>query len=105
MAAVSAAVGLHSKEAHMDDERYSRSVRMVCSTCASGDFDFESEDGPYRCTSCDRVFTHEELVRENGHIIDPEVEEMGAEVLKDAEKEIDAMLRKAFSGSKHIKFK
>jgi hypothetical protein len=89
----------------MDDEKYSRSVKLICSTCASGDFEYEDENGPYRCVSCDRVFTREELMGENGHIIDAHVEEMGAEVLKDAEREIRDMLGKAFSGSKNIKFK
>lgn len=89
----------------MDDEKYSRSVKLICSTCASGDFEYESDEGPYRCVSCDRVFTRDELIGDNGHIIEAEVKEMGAEVVKDAQKELNAMLRKAFSGSKHIKFK
>ncbi len=89
----------------MDGESYSRSVKMICATCASSDFEFEGDEGPYRCVSCDRAFTREELIGENGHIIEAEVSEMGAEVLERAQKEISDMLQKAFSGSKDIKFR
>ncbi len=89
----------------MDFAKRSRSVMMICSTCGSGDFEYEDEAGPIRCSSCDRIFTRDELIRENGHVIDAETEEMGADVFKDAEKDLSASLRRAFSGSKHIKFK
>lgn len=89
----------------MDDRKYSKSITMVCSTCGSGDFEHEDEDGSYRCVSCDRVFTREELMRENSHIIDASVDQTGAEMLKDAAKETTSILRRTFSGSKNIRFK
>ena len=86
-------------------EEHSRSIKLICSTCASDDFEYENEEGPFRCVSCSRILTRDELISESGHIIEDEVNEMGAEVLKDAQKELSAAFRKAFSGSKHIKFK
>lgn len=89
----------------VDAEKYSRSIKLLCSTCGNGDFEFEDEAGPLRCTSCDRVFTRDELIRENGEIIESEMDEVKAEILGDVKKELSDSLRKAFSGSKYIKFK
>lgn len=88
----------------MDDD-YSRSIRMHCSTCGSTDFEFEDEAGPIRCTSCDRVFTREELIRENGEVIEAEVDEMKSEIVRDMERYARDSLRKALRGSKFIKIK
>jgi ribosomal protein S27E len=89
----------------MDAEKYSRSIAMMCPTCGHEDFEFEQDEGPIRCTSCSRVFTREELIRENGEVIEAEVDELKADVLKDARKELSEGFRKAFQGSKHIKFR
>ena len=85
----------------MADDKYSRSVSMQCSTCGGTRFEFEGKAGPYRCVGCDRTFTREELMRENGGRVDDEVEAMKGEIVKD----LRAHLHKAFSGSKHIRFK
>lgn len=91
----------------MDENKYARSVSLICSTCGSTDFEYDKErdEGPIRCASCDRVFSRGELVRENGANIDAHVEEIGNEVAKDLERELNASFRKAFSGSKHIRFR
>lgn len=89
----------------MDAEKYTRSVRLLCSTCGSSDFAYEDAAGPLRCNSCDRVFTRDELIAENGAIIENELDEMKAQVVGDFGKEMREMLRKSFSGSKHITFK
>lgn len=91
----------------MDAEKYNRSIKLHCSTCGSTDFDHDRErdDGPIRCTSCDRVFTRDELIRENGATIDANVAEVKKEVVADVQKQLNETLRKAFSGSKHIKFR
>lgn len=87
----------------MDAEKYNRSIRLLCSTCAGSDFEFEDAAGPLRCTSCDRVFMREELIAENGEIIEAEVAEAKAEILSDVTKELRDSLRKAFGGSKYIR--
>jgi hypothetical protein len=85
----------------MDDDKYSRRVSMQCSTCGGTAFEYDDESGPYRCTGCDRTFTREELLRENGERIENEVDEVKGEIVKD----LRDKLRSGFSGSKHIKFK
>jgi methylphosphotriester-DNA--protein-cysteine methyltransferase len=89
----------------MDADKYARSVTLMCPTCGHKDFERADDNSPLRCTSCDRVFTREELIRENGEVIEAEVEELKTEVLRDAKKEQHETLRKAFKGSKHIRFK
>lgn len=90
----------------MNKGKYDRSIRLHCPTCGGTDFEHDEHgDGPIRCTSCDRVFTRDELIRENGEIIDANVEEVKKEVVADLQKEMRDMLRKTFSGSKHIKFR
>lgn len=89
----------------MDASKYSRSVAMLCPTCGNTDFEHEADNSPLRCVGCDRVFERDELIRENGEVIEAELDEMKAEVLREAKKELRDTLRKAFKGSKHIKFK
>jgi uncharacterized protein (DUF111 family) len=89
----------------MDSEKYSRSIKLLCSTCGASDFEFDDESGPLQCTSCDRVFDREELIRENGGLIETEVDDLKAQVAGDVTRQLSDRFRKAFSGSKHIKFK
>jgi hypothetical protein len=85
----------------MSDDKYSRNVSMQCSTCGGTAFEFEDKGGPYTCKGCDRIYTREELLRENGGRIESEVDEVKGEIVKD----LRDTLRKSFSGSKFIKFK
>lgn len=89
----------------MDADKYARSVKMLCPTCGNTNFEHDSENSPLRCVGCDRVFEREELSRENGEIIEAELDEMKADVVRDARREFQDTLRKAFKSSKHIKFK
>ncbi len=89
----------------MAGSNFDRSVSMQCSTCGGTQFEYEAETGPFRCVGCDLSFTREELMRENGGLIDNEVGEMAAEVGKHAREELRKSLRKALSGSKHFKLK
>jgi len=47
----------------------------------------------------------EELIHENGVVLNSAVDEMKAEVLEDVQKELKDMLKKAFSGSDHIRIR
>lgn len=89
----------------MKAEKYDRAVAMICPTCGNTQFEYDDASDQLRCVSCDRVFERDELIRENGEIIEAKATEMGAEVLRDATKELRESLRKAFKGSKHITFK
>jgi transposase-like protein len=85
----------------MDADKYSGRVSMQCSTCGGTAFEYESGDGPYRCKGCDRTFTRDELLWENGGRIESEVQEVKSDIVNDLRSE----LRNAFSTSKYIKFK
>jgi len=89
----------------MKSKNYDRQLSLTCTTCGESQFEYDDkiseEIRGYRCVCCDRVFTKDELVKENGEILEEHLNEIGEEVLKDAVKE----LKKAFKGSKYIKFK
>lgn len=89
----------------MEDRKYNRSITLLCPTCGHKDFERDDEDGPIRCTSCDRVFTRDELIRENGPVIEAEVAEVKAEVVADLRKHLHDSLAKAFRGKKGVRFK
>ena len=78
---------------------------MQCPTCGNTDLNFDpaDENGPVECPSCTRVMTREELVQENGRLIEAAVEGMGKEITKDVEKELSSMLKKAFGETLHVK--
>ncbi|SFI55481.1 hypothetical protein [Caulobacter sp. UNC279MFTsu5.1] len=82
---------------------HSRSIGLRCSTCGGADFkrDPALDDGPIECATCERVFSRDELIRENGEIIDNAVDEVKTEIVAD----FKAELRKAFRGSKFIKIR
>jgi hypothetical protein len=84
---------------------FNRSVSMQCSTCGGTQFEYEAEAGPFRCVGCDRSFSREEVLRENGLPIDNEVGEMASDAAKYARDELRKSMRKAVSGSKHFKLK
>lgn len=90
----------------MDSSKYDRAISLMCPTCGHKEFAYdESGDGPMRCTGCDREFSRDELIAENGEAISGEIEDLKAEVLKDMRNEMRDTLKNAFKGSKHIRFK
>lgn len=84
---------------------YSRSLELLCPTCAGSSFEFDKDIDQavrtYQCGGCGNSFSHEHLMQSNSARIDAEVEAIGEEVLGDAMKE----LRKAFASNKFIKIK
>ena len=93
----------------MKSEKYNRQISLMCSTCGGTQFEhddaLEEEMREYRCASCDRIFSHDELLNENQASFEANFQEMGDEILKDAQKELDKSFKKAFRGNKFIKFK
>ncbi|SFP58481.1 hypothetical protein SAMN03159463_04514 [Mesorhizobium sp. NFR06] len=87
-------------------DKYARSVTLLCPTCGNTQFEFEGSDhnvNSIRCPSCDRTFTKEELIHENGEVVSASVDEMSREIINDITKDFKAGLKKAFQGSKFIK--
>lgn len=93
----------------MKPENYNRNITLLCPTCGCSDFSYqEGSDESIQvmtCASCDREFNKDELIQENRENIDEHLSEIKEEVLKDVADELRKSLKKAFSGSKNIRFK
>ncbi|ADR34467.1 hypothetical protein Sulku_1807 [Sulfuricurvum kujiense DSM 16994] len=93
----------------MNPEKYNRSVKMLCPTCGCSDFSYyDGVDETIQimtCSSCEREFNKDELIRENSENIDEHLSEMKEEVTKDIADKLRKSLIKAFSGSKNIRIK
>jgi uncharacterized Zn finger protein (UPF0148 family) len=93
----------------MNPEKYNRSINLLCPTCGCSDFSYE--EGAHEtiqimtCVSCEREFNKDELIQENSENIEEHLSEMKEEVVKDVADELRKSLKKAFSGSKNIRFK
>lgn len=87
----------------MTSPNFDRSVEMICSTCAGIQFlhDPENLEAPMQCVGCDRIYTRDELLRENGERTELALDEMKGELADYARKRF----REAFRGSKHFKVK
>jgi uncharacterized Zn finger protein (UPF0148 family) len=82
---------------------HSRSVTMHCPTCGGTQFEYDNEieDGPITCVGCDRRFTREELIKENGEHIEANLDEVKREIVSDFRDD----LRMAFQGSKNVRWR
>lgn len=86
----------------MNDSKYNRSIRLLCPTCGNSQLQVSDDsDEHIQCPSCVRHITKDELVRENGESIDATMDDVKAEITKD----LSDMFKKAFKGSKNIRFK
>lgn len=69
----------------MLDDKYGRSVSLLCPTCGSDQFKYDDEGSPeVTCASCGLQTTKDDLIRSNSENIDLHVNEMTDEILKDA---------------------
>ena len=78
------------------------SISLKCSVCGNDQFSTVEEntedlmDAPdetlIKCSDCGRVVTKEELIEENSHIIDANLEDFKEDIFKEVEKD----LKKAF---------
>lgn len=92
----------------MDAEKYNRSVTLICPTCGCDQFEYDDSSEPVvhmKCARCQREFTRDELIEANRENVSEHVKEMKGEIVKDVAKELRDSLKKAFSGSKSIKFR
>jgi len=93
----------------MNPEKYNRSVSLICPTCGCSDFSYEEGTDEttqiMTCASCEREFNKDELIQENSENIEEHLSEMKEDVVKDVADELRKSLKKAFSGSKNIRFK
>jgi hypothetical protein len=64
-----------------------------------------ASDAPVRCPRCGIELTKEELIRANQENLSIHAREGAEGAVQDLAKDIQDSLRKAFSGSKHIRIK
>ncbi len=93
----------------MENEKYNRKVSLLCPTCGSTNFDYETGVDEtievVKCASCGRSLTKDELIRENSENIQEHLSEIKDQVTKDMTKEMKETLKKAFHGNKNIRIK
>lgn len=78
----------------MNDEKYSRKVTLSCPTCGNSNFEYDPNNtGSIRCPSCEREFSKDELIRENGEIIENNLDEVKREIAKDIKKELQNLFK------------
>jgi DNA-directed RNA polymerase subunit RPC12/RpoP len=98
--------GDRRKHAMVNEDKYSRTVSLLCPTCGSDQFEYEGDDETVeeaKCAKCGRQFTKDELIEENAENLDQHMREIGQEAIADVEKEFHNTLKKVFRGSKYIK--
>ena len=87
---------------------YHKDIALRCATCgSSSDFEFNDDKTYVKCTKCNREYNggYDELVELNKTHIQEEMDELKAEVKKDAENYLRDSLKKALKGNKFIKLK
>lgn len=85
----------------MSFDDISRQVELLCPTCGSTEFEFESrDDGDYpddhefKCMHCGFVTTYRMLIDSNREAIDATIEDMGDEIAREAAKELERSLKR-----------
>lgn len=79
-------------------------IRLRCTTCGCDDqFEYNDDQSYIKCTFCNREYPGgiEELKELNEDVIDEAKEKIGL----DAQKYLEAELKKALKGNKYIKIK
>lgn len=88
-------------------DSYKKNVQLQCTACGDSQFEFNDDKSWVKCVRCGKEYLggYDELVELNQSVINQELEEVKEEIIMDAQKDINNMLRDAFKGSKNIKFK
>ena len=81
-----------------------RRLSLLCPVCGNDQFEsldvdrddlMDAEpDARFRCSDCGNDFTKEELLKENGELIEVAVKEVKQEVVKEFEKDLKKALKK-----------
>lgn len=82
---------------------FQKTITLECPSCKSADLTLSQNNDFGECNSCGRKFLNgkEELINLNSY----KFEEAKKQIVKDVSKEFEKSLKKAFKGSKFIKFK
>jgi hypothetical protein len=81
--------------------RYQGSVSLICKSCGSKDIFVSDDKSQAKCNHCEHEYTggYDELVKLNRSRIDAGVEKMKKEILNDAQKDLEKMMKDAFRGN------
>jgi hypothetical protein len=84
-------------------KNFEMNVSLQCSVCGNDQFSTVDEsiidmhDAPedtlIRCSDCQRIMTKEQLVEENSHIINANMEDLKEQAIKEIEKELKKMFK------------
>ena len=90
----------------MSDEKYARSIALLCPTCGRDQFVFDDETSSNEhrivtCNNCGKTMTQADLIEANHEQIDSEKEAMTSEVIADFKKS----LSKSIGSNKHLRIK
>jgi len=79
------------------------SISMKCSVCGNDQFSTVDEsienmlnapnETEVKCSDCGRVATKEQLIEENSHIIEANIEDFKGEIVKQLQKDINKMFK------------
>ncbi len=82
----------------------SRNVKMLCPLCGNDqfvslDYEFDNlqdfgENARLRCSDCGSIYTKEQLIEENGEVLDNTIEEIKEDAIKEIEKELKKVFGK-----------
>ena len=86
---------------------YNKTIELKCSTCGDSDFKYNEDKSWIKCNRCGREYHggYDELVQLNTETINEEIKKTKEELEGDLQKELNNMFKRAFKGSKNIKFK
>ena len=86
-------------------KKYEGSITLICVGCGSKDIAFREDNSHAKCKACQREYAggYDELVRLNQPRINTGIEKMTKEILNDAQKDIEMMMKDAFKGFKFFK--
>lgn len=78
-------------------------VSLMCNVCGNDQFlcvdesveDLltASDEVEVKCSDCGRITTKEQIIEENSHIIDANIEDFAEDIIKQMEKKISKMFR------------
>jgi len=90
----------------MNEDKYSWSVTLFCSTCGSDQFAFddESDSAPVTCADSGRQTTRDELIRESSENIELHAADIGEQATANLAKDLNKSLRDASKSNKNIRF-
>lgn len=82
----------------MDEDKYNRTIRLLCPTCGSDQFSQQEASGGavqmVICATCGREMTKDDLIQENNENITAHVDEVKQEIVDDIRKQFARMFKK-----------